>query len=192
VTPTARPAWLALSALVFALTVAFGPADSPRAEAPNGDGVKLESLTYNAFMARLAQARSQNYKYSLVDAWSSTCGPCKENFPHLVAMHRKYAGKGLQVISLSLDEPGDAKAVESARKFLQEQKATFLNVLLDEAEGVGYEKLEVNSIPAVFLYGPDGKLIKKFTMDDPNNQFTYDEVEKDVQARLGGTTASSR
>ena len=66
------------------------------------------------------------------------------------------------------------------------RRPTFLNVLLDEEFGVGFEKLDINAIPAVFVYGPDGKEVKKFTMDDPNNQFTYDEVEKDVVGLLDG------
>jgi hypothetical protein len=113
-----------------------------------------------------------------------------ENFPHLVEMHRKFAAKGLQVVSLSLDDPADAKAVAAARKFLKAQQATFLNVLLDEEFGVGFEKLDINAIPAVFVFAPDGKLVKKYTLDDPNNQFTYAEVEKDVAALLDGKTAS--
>jgi len=156
------------------------------------DPVALESLNFDAFKARLAQAGSKNYKFTLVDAWATNCGPCKENFPHLVEMHRKYASKGLQVVSLSLDDTSDAKAVEAAKDFLRSKKATFLNVLLDEEFGVGFEKLNVNSIPAVFLYGPDGKELKRFTMDDPNNQFTYDEVEKVVEAVLAGKPLASK
>ena len=49
----------------------------------------------------------------------------------------------------------------------------------------GFEKLNINAIPAVFVFGPDGKEVKRFTMDDPNNQFTYDEVEKAVTSLLG-------
>ena len=44
----------------------------------------------------------------------------------------------------------------------------------------------MSAIPAVFLFGPDGKEVKRFTMDDPNNQFTYEQVEKDVAALLDG------
>ena len=176
---------LPLVALSFAVAPAFS-ADSPKA------AVKLEALKYDALMARLARAGAENYKFTLVDAWSTTCGPCKENFPHLVSMAKKFSGKGLQVVSLSLDDPSDKKAVEGARKFLEEQGSTFLNVLLDEEFGVGYEKLDINSIPAVFLYGPDGKLVKRFTMDDPNNQFTYEQVEKAVAAALDGKPIASK
>ena len=47
-----------------------------------------------------------------------------------------------------------------------------------------FEKLNINAIPAVFIFGPDGKEVKRFTMDDPKNQFTYDEVEKAIVAFL--------
>ena len=129
---------------------------------------------------------NKKVKFTIVDAWSTTCGPCKENFPHVVEMHRKYASKGLAVISLSLDDPSDKAAVDEAEKFLKAKKAAFTNVLLDENFGDGFEKLNVNAIPAVFVFGPDGKEVKRFTMDDPNNQFTYEEVEKAVVALLDG------
>jgi thiol-disulfide isomerase/thioredoxin len=174
--------------LTAVLAASFGA--TLTATGADSDDVKLEALNWNAFTARLAKAGSQHYKYTLVDAWATTCGPCKENFPHLVEMHQKYGGKGLQVVSLSLDDTTDTKAVAAAREFLREKKAGFLNVLLDEEFGVGFEKLDINAIPAVFVYGPDGKLVKKYTMDDPKNQFTYEQVEKDVSALLAGKTAS--
>jgi hypothetical protein len=55
---------------------------------------------------------------------------------------------------------------------------------LNEGSGGGFEKLNINAIPAVFVYGPDGKEVKRFTMDDTKNQFTYDEVEKAITALL--------
>jgi thiol-disulfide isomerase/thioredoxin len=178
--PTLRIAASGLALL--ALTCGF--ARSPLAA--DADPVKLENLKWDAFESRLAQAKAKNYRYTLVDAWATNCGPCKENFPHLVEMNRKYAPRGLQVVSLSLDDNSDAKAVEEARKFLREKNATFLNVLLDEDFGVGFDKLDINAIPAVFVYGPDGKLLKKYTLDDPNHQFTYEQVEEEVAALLDG------
>jgi len=145
--------------------------------------VKLERLSWKQFQERLAANKA--IKYTIVDAWSTTCGPCKENFPHVVEMHRKYASKGVAVISLSLDDPSDKAAVDEAEKFLKARKAAFTNVLLNENFGEGFEKLNINAIPAVFVFGPDGKEVKRFTMDDQNNQFTYDDVEKPIISLLG-------
>jgi len=146
--------------------------------------VKLERLNWKQFQERIAA--NKQFKFTIVDAWSTTCGPCMENFPHLVEMHRKFSNKGLAVISLSLDDPTDKAAVAEAEKFLKAKKAAFTNVLLNENFGEGFEKLNINVIPAVFIFGPDGKEVKRFTMDDPNKQFTYDEVEKAIANLLDG------
>jgi thiol-disulfide isomerase/thioredoxin len=154
--------------------------NAARSDDSDGAGkVKLEKLSWSEFQTRLRE--NQKIKYTMVDVWSTTCGPCKENFPHVLEMNKKYASKGLQVVSLSLDDPEDTAAVKEAKKFLESKKSTIMNVLLDEASGGGFEKLNINTIPAVFLFGPDGKEVKRFTMDDTKNQFTYDDVEKALE-----------
>ena len=175
--------FLAAAVLTALLAVLSDGKPARSDESSSGDVVKLHRLTWKQLQERLVNSK---VKYTIVDAWSTTCGPCKENFPHVVEMHRKYASKGLAVISLSLDDPTDKAAVDEAEKFLKERKASFTNVLLDESFGEGFEKLKIGAIPAVFLFGPDGKEVKRFTMDDPNNQFTYEEVEKAVVALLDG------
>ncbi|KAJ3049674.1 hypothetical protein HK102_012441 [Quaeritorhiza haematococci] len=170
------------SALVLAACLAGSLAAPGRADDPKAGPIALQQLTWAEFEKHLAS--TDGAKYTLVDAWATTCAPCKENFPHLVEMHEKYGTKGLAVVSLSLDDAEDSKAIAEAEKFLKDKHATFTNVLLKEEFGAGFDRLDISAIPAVFLYGPDGKEVKRFTMDDPNNQFTYDEVEKEVAARL--------
>jgi thiol-disulfide isomerase/thioredoxin len=164
----------------FSVMLGIGRGDSSEDRSAGSD-VKLERLTWNQLKQRLVNPQA---KYTIVDAWSTTCGPCKENFPHVVAMHQKYSPRGLAIISLSLDDPTDKAAVAEAERFLKEKKAVFSNVLLDENFGDGFDKLNINTIPAVFIFGPDGKEVRRFTMDDPNNQFTYDDVEKAVAELL--------
>ena len=153
--------------------------------------ITLEAVTFETFRARVTTA-AKSSKYVLVDAWATNCGPCKENFPHLVQMHRKYADQGLAVMSASLDDRDDPKAVAEARKFLKEKGATFPNFLIDEEFPGAYEKFDIGPIPAVFLYGPDGKEVKRFTLEDASNQFTYDQVEKVVKELLAGKPTASR
>ncbi len=177
---TARASSIALLALAFVGIAAISAED---------DGVKLDKVNYESFRTKVVA--NTKAKLTMVDIWATWCAPCKENFPHVIAMHKKYAGKGLAVVSLSFDDPSNAKQVSEAEKFLKEKKAVFKNVLLDEEEGVGFEKLGISAIPAVFVFGPDGKEIKRFTLDDPNHQFTYDDVEKEVAAMLEGKPAPS-
>ncbi|WP_406695241.1 TlpA disulfide reductase family protein [Singulisphaera sp. Ch08] len=156
----------------------------PKVEVAITEGdAKLEPIKFDGFLKRVA---NKDAKFTLVDVWASWCLPCKENFPHLVEMNTKFAAKGLAVASLSFDDPTEPKQVKDAIEFLAAKKAVFANYLLDEEEGVGYEKLNIGAIPAVFIYGPDGQEVKRYTMDDPNNQFTYEQVEKDVMTLLDG------
>ncbi len=173
--------------LAAGLLLAGLPSGSTADDRASAGSIKLESLKWSQFKERLAA--SNGAKFTLVDVWATTCGPCKENFPHLIELHKKYAGKGLAVISLTLDDPTDAKAVAEAERFLREKKAVFTNVLLNEDHGEGFDKLDINTIPAVFLFSPDGKELKRFTMDDPNHQFTYEQVEKEVSALLKATSS---
>jgi thiol-disulfide isomerase/thioredoxin len=150
------------------------------------DEVALVPVKFDAMRAQIAAKKA---KLTMVDAWATWCAPCKENFPHVVEMNRKYAEQGLNVASLSLDDPTEPTAVEEATQFLRESKATFTNFLLDETQEDAFDKLKINGIPAVFLFGPDGKELKRYTMDDPDNQFTYEQVERDVAAMLQGKPA---
>lgn len=149
----------------------------------DADGVALEFVKFDEFTKRVVNKDS---KLTMVDIWATFCAPCKENFPHVLEMNKKYGPKGLKVISLTIDEPTDTKAVSEARKFLIEKKATITNLIMNEKEDDRYDKLELSVIPAVYIYDPSGKLIKKYTYDDPNDQFTYDQVEKEISDYLDG------
>jgi thiol-disulfide isomerase/thioredoxin len=181
----------AIAACAFALALTcvdgslYASDEAAKAAGDSEKAATLEPVKYEEFVRRIAANKSA--KFTLVDCWATWCGPCKDAFPHVVAMHKKYSGKGLSVISMSFDDPTNKAHVADAKKFLAEKKAVFTNFLLDEEMlETRFEKFDLISIPAAFLFGPDGKLLKRFTGDDPNNQFTYDDVEKAVVALLDG------
>src|SRR5215510_4375929 len=88
-------------------------------------------------------------------------------------MHKKYAKDGLAAVSLSLDDPNEQGVKQAVTKFLESQKATFTNLILDEKVEVWQDKLKIDGPPAVFVIGRDGKVVKKFA-DDVN----YADIEK--------------
>lgn len=164
---------------------AVEPAPVSQLRAPAG--VTFEPIKYEAFLKAVAK---NDAKYTIVDCWASWCGPCKENFPHVLEMHKKYADKGLKVLSLSFDGGTgetelDAQEIESAKAFLTAQKAEITNYRLDEERDLMFERFDILAIPAVFVYDADGKEVKRYTWDDPSNQFTYEQVEKEVAELLG-------
>ena len=43
-------------------------------------------------------------KVVVVNLWATWCGPCVAEFPHLVALHKSYAARGVEFVMLSIDE----------------------------------------------------------------------------------------
>jgi thiol-disulfide isomerase/thioredoxin len=154
--------------------------------APAGEDkeVKLTPVKWQGYLDEVASHKKA--KLVIVDAWATWCGPCMKNFPHLVEMHEKYADKGLVAVSLSLDDADNAKKVTAATAFLKDKHATFTNLILNERTDDAFEKLNIGAIPAVFLYTPDGKELKRFTLDDVDKLFTYEQVEAYVKDYLAG------
>jgi thiol-disulfide isomerase/thioredoxin len=128
-------------------------------------------------------------KIVVLDAWSTSCQPCMKEFPNLVKLHHKYGGKGLACMSLSCDYQGiKNKPPEFYRErvlnFLEKQGAVFQNLLASEPADELYDKMELASIPAVFVYGRDGKLVKRFDNEQVKSEeenFTYADVVKLVE-----------
>lgn len=126
---------------------------------------------------------SHKGKVVVVDFWATFCLPCREEFPNLVKMHKELADKGVVCISVSIDEPEKKNA---ALRFLRLQEATFPNLLLNETPETIEEKLGFSSIPTVFVYGKDGKAVKKFNARSEDTVFTYKDVRKVVEPLVAG------
>jgi thiol-disulfide isomerase/thioredoxin len=56
-------------------------------------------------------------KLTIVHFWSSSCVPCKLQLPAVKTLHKQFAAKGLQFLSVSLDN--DAKIWAKAREQMQ-------------------------------------------------------------------------
>jgi thiol-disulfide isomerase/thioredoxin len=120
-------------------------------------------------------------KVVVVDVWADWCIPCKQEFPNLVELHRRFAKAGLVCVSVSLDE---AEKQAAPLKFLKAKGATFPNYLLDEPADTWQKIFDINGPPAVFVYQRDGKLARRFDYNDPDKQYTYADVQKLVQKLL--------
>jgi len=130
-------------------------------------------------------------KVVVVDIWTTTCGTCRDEFPKFVALRRDFPKEKVACLAIACDYDGIAEKPpefyrERVTKFLTEQKASGIDhVLLDVAFVDFLEKLELSSTPAVLVYGPDGKLAKRFDNDDAKraeDEFTMTDVRKLVES----------
>jgi hypothetical protein len=112
-----------------------------------------------------------------------------KEFPNLVKLHQKYGGKDVICMSLSCDYAGiKSKPPEFYRErvenFLLKQGAEFENLLSSVPSEDLFEKMGLSSIPAVYVYGRDGKLVKRFDNEEAKTEednFTYADVTKLVE-----------
>jgi thiol-disulfide isomerase/thioredoxin len=163
--------WCCVLALP-ALFLAAGRPAAPAQEKAAGTGVELRVVKYDGLSDAVRQLQG---KVVLVDFWASTCVPCKEKFPHLLELQRRYAGDGFVAlpVAILLDEDTPLK-VEQAKvlKFLQDKNATTTNLLLDEKVDVWQSRLRFDGVPALYVFNREGRW---YQFNDPIN---YDEVDK--------------
>lgn len=96
----------------------------------------------------------QAYRGQVVylDFWASWCGPCKQSFPFMNAMQRKYADAGLRVVAVNVDQN-----VADAQGFLRLVPAEF-TVALDPG-GVWPRQFAIKGMPSNVLIGRDGRTV---------------------------------
>lgn len=158
---------------------------------PKPGAVSLKILNWEETMEIV---KGYKGKIVVMDVWSTSCDPCMKEFPNLVKL-AKTQGKDVACLSVSTDYTGSKNKPpefyrERVLKFLTEQQATFDNVLLNVPSDELFEQISLASIPAVYVFGRDGKLVKRFDSESAENlktdeeAFTYADVNKVVQNLL--------
>lgn len=122
----------------------------PIAQAPT-----IERLTAAELKAR---GKTLGPKGFLVNAWASWCGPCKEEFPMLVDLQKKFEKVGIALLFVSVDTAeSEAKAIEFAREYGHQGPLLFVRGSLSEFKA-GLHPGWPGMLPASFLFDPAGKL----------------------------------
>ena len=132
-----------LTAAAAALIASTVTADELSGSAPNftlqsrgGETVSLSDLRGEVVM---------------INFWATWCGPCRQEMPHLEALHQRYSSLGFTLLGVNVEE--DAKGVD---KFLAETPVTF-PVLYDPANDVS-ELYEVIAMPSTVMVDRSGNM----------------------------------
>jgi len=87
---------------------------------PDLTGFKLEGNVPDSLKGKIV----------ILDFWASWCGPCRESFPAMNDLQKKYGGQGLVILAVNEDE-----VASDMQDFLKENKATF-TVLRDAKQNL--------------------------------------------------------
>lgn len=98
-------------------------------------------------------------KVVLLVFWATWCPPCRAEMPHLLDAHRRFGGKGLVVLGVSLDQDVDA-----LRGFCEKAGITWPNY----CDGKKWEnalalKFDIAEVPQTYLIDRNGILRYKNT-----------------------------
>jgi len=122
-------------------------------------GSMAMDFTQNDTLDKPVSLSSFRGKYVLLDFWASWCGPCRMENPNVVSAYAKYHPKGFDILSISLDRPGEK---DKWLKAIHADGLTWTHVsdlqFWQNAVAVEYG---VGSIPQNFLIDPQGKIIAK-------------------------------
>jgi len=92
----------------------------------------------------------------LVNFWSTTCGVCLAEMPHLSAIYREYQPKGFEMVAVAMpsDRPSDVVEMSESGEW------PFL-VALDFDGKVGKAFGDIRVTPTSFLIDENGILVEK-------------------------------
>jgi peroxiredoxin len=141
-------------------------------------GKQAMEFTQNDTLGKPVKLSSFRGKYVLLDFWASWCGPCRAENPSVVKAYHKYHAKGFDILSVSLDKPGDkAKWMQA----IHDDQLAWTHVSdLQFWDNAAAKEYGIHSIPQNFLIDPQGKIVAKGLRGE--------ELQEKLSTYLSGNT----
>jgi thiol-disulfide isomerase/thioredoxin len=127
----------------------------------------VESMTVREIdvpaLKELLQPKAEQPRPLLVNFWATWCDPCREEFPDLVRIDADYRARGLEFITISLDDTSQINT--NVPQFLKEMKASMpaylLNTLDPDEAIAAVDRTWHGALPATFLFDARGQVVFK-------------------------------
>jgi thiol-disulfide isomerase/thioredoxin len=96
-------------------------------------------------------------KYVYVDVWATWCGPCVREIPFLKEVEKKYHGKNIEFVSISIDQ---AKDHEKWKTMVNEKELGGIQLFADNDWNSAFVKAyQIEGIPRFILIDDKGLIV---------------------------------
>ena len=95
-------------------------------------------------------------KIIYIDIWATWCIPCLKEIPPLKELEKKYEGKDIVFLSISIDSDKD---IEKWKKFIVEKELGGVQVFAGDQNEDFSTAYQVQGIPRFMLFGKDEKIL---------------------------------
>ena len=124
---------------------AAAPAESAKGTFPQVNGLDGAPI----------DAAGLNGKVVVMNFWATWCVPCIQEIPSFNKLHQEYAGKGVAVVGVSMDDEG----AERVRPFLKKHPMDYTVALGSDAVT---KEFGLDELPVTVIFDRSGKQIKRF------------------------------
>ena len=138
-------------------------------------------------------------KVVLVNISGSWCPNCHDEAPFLASLYRKYRDRGLEIVTLSFEEPDQLANPTRLRAFIATYGLEYTVLLAgdpDQLEAKVPQAVNLNSFPTTFMLGCDGRVRAVHAgFPSPGSREYYEKAERDITEqveRLLAERASTR
>jgi thiol-disulfide isomerase/thioredoxin len=94
--------------------------------------------------------------YLIVDFWASWCVPCRNQTPTLKKLYRAFRTKGLQIISVSVDEKKEAW-----KKAVADDGMSWTQLISIKGQDPALKAYAINDIPLSYIVDEKGMIVAK-------------------------------
>jgi thiol-disulfide isomerase/thioredoxin len=153
-----RGALLVATIALIAAFAGFGLGrwlQAPTVETPAGTPVAASDFALPELTGQTRRLADWRGKLVLLNFWATWCPPCREEIPLFIDLQKRYAGRGLQIVGISVDNP------EAVARYWQSMRINYPLLLADEST---YDLMAAygnaqGGLPYSALIAPDGTLL---------------------------------
>lgn len=119
----------------------------------------IESINKEKLL-KLISERNGNYLF--INIWATWCVPCREEFPDIVKLHKKYGKSNIDFVSISVDF--NEEITSKVIPFLNENNVDFksyIQAFKNDEELINLiNKDWQGAIPVTVIYNPMGQIVE--------------------------------